>query len=105
MVLQSVQARQVKRAKSCCSNFPSDFPTPEYKFGDLVKIANTDNKGTVVGMVCCRYGSESRWQYLLDITIDSPDYWNLQGHLVWFNDEDDSPSPDRYEEWKLIPTD
>ncbi|NEQ37026.1 MAG: hypothetical protein F6K40_12375 [Okeania sp. SIO3I5] len=97
-----IQPRQVRTAKSRYLNFPSDFPTPEHKFGDLVKIANTDNKGTVVGMICCRYGSESRWKYLLDITIDSLDYWLLQGHLVWWDDEDDSPSGEWYEEWKLI---
>jgi len=97
-----IQIREGKRAKSRSLSFPSDLPTPEYKFGDLVKTANNDNKGKIVGMVCSRYGSESRWQYLLDITVDSPDYWDLQGSQVWWDDEDDSPSSDLYEQWELI---
>ncbi|NEO54500.1 MAG: hypothetical protein F6K54_16275 [Okeania sp. SIO3B5] len=101
MLIQQTVTRQERRVNSHRLNLPQKFPKPKFQFGDIVRTDEGDS-GEIVGMILFRSQERAWWKYQLDLYIDSPNYWDKQGHLLCSDwEEEVSPCPDCYEEFRL----
>lgn len=59
---------------------PSNFPTPKYKFGDVVTTDESDF-GTVVGMTLVRHQGNIWWYYDVSLFKHSTNYFVYQNEV------------------------
>jgi len=99
--------QKFKRQRNFQRNLPlpENFPSPRFKFGDIVRT-NDGDEGQIVGISCCRLGlNQYWWNYELDLFVESPNFSRYQGAEIAVCGSSpsvyDSPALYNWNEWEF----
>ncbi|NEQ41810.1 MAG: hypothetical protein F6K40_38785 [Okeania sp. SIO3I5] len=81
------------------SHFTRKFPYSTVHFRGF-SPADTGDEGYIVGMILYRREIGLSWEYNLDLTVESPNYWEMQG--INISNGWESPADTYYKESNLV---